>query len=68
MRPPEALRASESYVRQIGKEVDARKEDVARLEARVKSLVQAGRDDEAKGGIKTLQAKEQDLVQKESDT
>lgn len=62
----EALRASESYVRQIGKEVEAREEDVTRLEARVKILVRDHRDDEAKGAIRMLQTKENDLADKKT--
>ena len=62
----EALRASESYVRQIGKEVEAREKDVSLLEARVRKLVNGGQEEDAKVAIRTLQSKEADLDAKKA--
>jgi len=62
----EALRASESYVRQIEREVEARRKDVRLLDARVKKQLGEGNEEGAKATIATLQVKERDLAEKET--
>lgn len=60
----QALRVSESYVRQIKRERDMREGDVKQLTAQVENLVGEGKDDEARIVIKTLERKESELSDK----
>lgn len=60
-----ALRESESYIRQLRNELDAKQEDINQLKYKINNLIQQGNEEEAKYTISKLQNKENYAKEKE---